>query len=83
MTCMPDDFRRGMESGGGASMKLTWPDSSAATRVAASGIGSAISRSCFGTRAVSQYSLFGTYSIRSCGTMRSKRYGPVPEGRIA
>jgi len=35
-------------------MKFTWSESSAAVRVAASGIGSSTNRSCFGTRALSQ-----------------------------
>ena len=65
-----------MASGDGASTKFTWPVSSAAVRVAASGIGISTSRSCFGTRFGSQYSLFGTNSKRSCATNLSKRYGP-------
>ena len=43
-----------MVSGDGASMKSTWPDSSAAARVDASGIGSSTSRSCLGIRPLSQ-----------------------------
>ena len=39
MTFMPEDFRRGIVSGDGASMKSTWPARSAAARVVASGIG--------------------------------------------
>ena len=50
MTFMPDDLRRGMVSGDGASTKSTWPDISAAARVVASGIGISTSRSCLGTR---------------------------------
>ena len=71
--CMPADFSRAIASGGGASAKFTWPDSSAATRVLASGIGSSTSRSCFGMRSLSQYAVFGTSSSRSCGTSLSKR----------
>ncbi len=43
-----------MASGGGASMKSTWPERSAATRVFASGSGSSTSRAVFGTRPASQ-----------------------------
>ncbi len=54
MICIPARFSTGTASGAGASMKFTWPDSRAAVRVAASGIGNRISLSCFGTRALSQ-----------------------------
>ena len=39
-----------MVSGDGASTKSTWPDSSAAARVEASGIGSSTTRSCLGAQ---------------------------------
>ena len=71
MIVMPADLSRGIVSGDGASMKSTWPDSSAAARVDASGIGSSTSRSCFGMRFLSQYSAFFTSSSRSCGTTLS------------
>ena len=61
---MPGDFSRSIASGDGASTQFTWPDSSAAVRVEASGIGISTSRSCFGTRSLSQYSLFGSSSMR-------------------
>src|SRR5882672_652831 len=77
---MPSDFNRGMASGDGASIQFTWPDSSAAVRVDASGIGISTRRSCFGTRVLSQYSVFGTNSRRWCATVLSNLYGPVPEG---
>ncbi len=51
---MPAAFSRSIASGDGASIQLTWPDSNAAVRVEASGIGISTSRSCFGTRALSQ-----------------------------
>ena len=61
---MPADFSRGTVSGDGASIQFTWPEISAAVRVEASGIGTSTRRSCFGTRALSQYSAFGRNSMR-------------------
>ena len=43
-----------MASGAGTSIQSTWPASSAAVRVAASGIGNSSTLSSFGTRALSQ-----------------------------
>ena len=43
-----------MASGAGTSIQSTWPASSAAVRVAASGIGNRITLSSLGTRALSQ-----------------------------
>lgn len=54
MICMPALFSFGMESGEGASTKSTCPESRAAARVVASGIGSSTMRSCLGTRLLSQ-----------------------------
>jgi hypothetical protein len=51
---MPAAFSRSIASGDGASIQFTWPDSNAAVRVEASGIGISTSRSCFGTRVLSQ-----------------------------
>ena len=44
----------GSASGAGASTQSTWPDSSAAVRALASGIGSSTILSTLGTRALSQ-----------------------------
>ena len=60
---MPEDFSRATASGDGASIQFTWPEISAAVRVEASGIGTSTSLSCRGTRALSQYSAFGSSSI--------------------
>src|SRR5476649_887385 len=70
-------------SGAGASIQSTWPERSAAVRVAASGIGSSTILSSFGTRALSQYSLLGESSARVCGTKAVIFHGPVPDGVLA
>src|SRR6202022_412071 len=52
-------------SGAGASIQSTWPESNAAVRALASGIGSNSILSTLGTRALSQYFSFFTSSSRS------------------
>jgi hypothetical protein len=79
----PADFSEATASGAGASIQSTWPDRSAATRALASGSGTSTIRSSFGTRAVSQYALFGTSSRRSRGTKPVTFHGPVPDGDFA
>jgi hypothetical protein len=64
-------------------MRSTWPDSKAATRESASGIGMRIILSALGMRALSQYSAFFTSSARSRGTSRASLNGPVPDGELA
>ena len=83
MIWKPADFSDGIASGGGASTQSTCPERNAATRAFASGSGKSTSRSSFGTRFASQYSLFGTSSARSRGTNLSSFHGPVPEGVLA
>jgi len=51
---IPAALRRSIASGGGASIQSICPDSSAATRVDASGIGNSTTRSWLGMRAWSQ-----------------------------
>src|SRR5471030_1414714 len=79
----PALLRLSTASGAGVSIQSTWPERSAAVRVEASGIGSSTILSSFGTRALSQYSLFGTSSARVCGTKLVSFQGPVPDGDCA
>ena len=76
-------FKEATASGAGASIQSTWPERKAAIRVFASGIGISTIRSSFGTRALSQYSLFGTSSARSRGAKLASFQGPVPDGVLA
>src|SRR4051794_29242612 len=77
---MPADFNCGTASGEGCSIQSTWPDSKADVREFASGNGSSTTRSVFGTRFLSQYSLWATNSTRCRWTYLSTLNGPVPEG---
>ena len=79
----PAFSRLGIASGEGASIQSTWPERSAAVRVAGSGIGSSTILSSFGTRALSQYSLFGDSSARVCGWKAVTFHAPVPDGVCA
>ena len=54
MILRPAFSRLAIASGEGASIQSTWPERSAAVRVAGSGIGSSTILSSFGTRALSQ-----------------------------
>src|ERR1700730_13028577 len=70
-------------SGAGASIQSTWPESNAAVRALASGIGSNSILSTLGTRALSQYFSFFTSSSRSRGVKLDIFQGPVPEASFA
>src|SRR3954470_16773240 len=78
---MPADFNCGTASGEGCSIQSTWPDSKADVREFASGNGIRTTRSVFGTRVLSQYSLVATHAARGRCTYLSTLNGPVPEGR--
>ena len=80
---MPRSLSVEIASGAGASLQSTWPDISAAVRAFGSGIGIVITLSSFGCRLASQYSLKGTNSARSRGTIFTSFQGPVPEGFCA
>src|SRR3954464_15982709 len=77
---MPADFNCGTASGEGCSIQSTWPDSKADVREFASGNGSSTTRSVFGTRFLSQYSLLATNSTRWRCTYLSTLNGHPPEG---
>ena len=81
-TCIPPDFSRATVSGAGLSIQSTWPLSSAAVRVPASGTGSSTSLAHFGTRPLSQYASFRCIDAWSRGTYWSSTQGPVPEGAL-
>src|SRR5512146_2037955 len=68
------------ESGAGASIQSTRPDSSAALRVETSGIGSSTRRSLFGIRSLFQYAVLRSSSARSRGVHAFIFQGPVPDG---
>src|SRR3954463_14423815 len=70
-------------SGAGASTQSTWPESKAAVRALASGIGSSSILSVLGTRALSQYLSFLASSSRSRGVNADIFQGPVPEASLA
>src|SRR6266436_5014773 len=70
-------------SGAGASTQSTWPDSKAAVRAFASGIGSSTILSTLGMRSLFQYLSFFTNSSRSRGVKLDIFQGPVPDGSLA
>ncbi len=79
----PEDLMRFIASGDGASIQSTWPASRAAVRADGSGIGIRVSLSSFGTRLLSQCSLFGTSSASSRALSAVSFHGPVPAGFFA
>src|SRR5450755_1709643 len=70
-------------SGAGASIQSTCPESNAAVRALASGIGNSRSLSTLGTRALSQYWSFLASSSRSRGVKLDIFQGPVPDASFA
>src|SRR5258707_4333872 len=70
-------------SGAGASIQSTWPESSAAVRALACGIGNSSILSTLGTRALSQYLSFFLSSSRSRGVKLDIFQGPVPDASRA
>src|SRR5512144_510370 len=78
----PADFSLSSESGAGASIQSTRPDSRAAERVETSGMGSNTMRSVFGMRSLFQYSMLRSSSARSRGVQAFIFHGPVPDGDL-
>jgi hypothetical protein len=83
VTVKPAWRRPKMVSGGGTSIRSTWPLRSTASRVLASGMGSSTTRSSLAFPAASQQPSQRASSTDWRGVKRVTRNGPVPAGAFA